>query len=120
MSESSITINFEGLEPDKASLYAGQLRDAILEAAPQGVNVSLGSSNPNSLQFGQELFIDLTAAVLAHVVVKAVELFILQSGVTLRVVKKKGEGDEKVEVVLDHVRPDTVDDLQKMLPPKKE
>jgi hypothetical protein len=121
MSESTITISFEGMDPDRAGLSAGQLRDAILEKAPAGVKVTLASSNPDSLQFGETIVIDLTAAVLVHAVVKAIEVFVLHSGSTIKILKRTVEGDaKKVEVVLDRVRPDSVEQLEKLLPQKKE
>jgi hypothetical protein len=115
MSDTTITITLDGLEPDQAGLYAQQLRDAIFDAAPTGVDVSLRSSRPDSLQFGETIIIEVAAAVLAHGIIKTIEHFVLQSSVTLRVVKK---ANEVVEVVLDQVRPDSVKDLQKLLTPK--
>lgn len=59
----------------EADRYAGELRQAILDAAPPGTNISRARSDPEAMQFGETLLVDLAAAVIVHGVIEGVRHF---------------------------------------------
>jgi len=73
MSGDSLRISFDGIPADEVGLHVQALRGHILDRFPEEVEVRLEKSNPNSQQFFETLFIDGTAALLAHGVLKVIE-----------------------------------------------
>jgi hypothetical protein len=61
MSQTTLKVSFEGVDPAQAGLYAQELRNQILDSVGQGANVSLQGKNPESMQFYDTVWIDLLA-----------------------------------------------------------
>src|SRR5213080_369092 len=91
----TVTIRLqEGVSAAQAAMHAQELRKRILDAAPEGVKVTLQPGNAANMNLGNEVVIHFTGALLAHVVSKVIEMFTER----FRVGAEVSAGDESVVV----------------------
>jgi len=85
MNPQRLKLSIAGKDAAEADRYAGELRQAILDAAPPGTTVSRLRGDTEAMQFGETLVLDVTAAVVAHAVVEGVKLFLHLRKVAIRI-----------------------------------
>jgi hypothetical protein len=99
----------------EADRYAGELRQAILDASPPGTKVSRVRGDPEAMQFGETIVVDIAAAVIVHAVVEGIKLFQHLRKVAIRL----DVGGKPI--VVDHVSPELAATLTKnLLPPSEQ
>jgi hypothetical protein len=84
MNSQRLKLSIAGKDAAEADRYAGELRQAILDAAPPGTAVSRLRGDPEAMQFGEAIVLDVTAAVIAHAVVEGIKLFLHLRKVPIR------------------------------------
>jgi hypothetical protein len=111
MNSQCLKLSIDVKDAAEADRYAGELRQAILDAAPPGTTVSRLRGDPEAMQFGETLVVDITAAVIAHAVIEGIKMFQHMRKVPIRL----DAGGKPI--VVDQVSPDLAATLTKNLPP---
>jgi hypothetical protein len=75
MSTPVLTISVAVKDPAEADRYAAELRQAILDHVPPGTRVSRVRGDPEDMQFGETIVVDMAAAVIVHGVIEGIKLF---------------------------------------------
>src|SRR5215472_6422809 len=114
MNSQDLKISIAAKDAAEADRYAGELRQAILDAAPPGTKVSRLRGDPEAMQFGETIVVDIVAAVVVHAVIEGIKLFQHLRKVPIQL----DIGGEPI--VVDKVSPDLAATLAKNLLPTSE
>jgi hypothetical protein len=114
MNSQGLKISIAVKDAAEADRYAGELRQAILEAAPPGTKVSRLRGDPEAMQFGETIVVEIVAAVIAHAVIEGIKHFQQLRKVPIRLAL----GGEPI--VVDEVSPDLEATITKTLLPISE